>query len=204
MHRALGISVAVVCLAIGLPAYGATILLSEVSSDETPPELLAASLDFSVSESELTLVVTNLTDNNSGDGAGGYDIISVFFNSVDAVTGLVLQELPGWSFREDWHAGGFGTFDNVVQGGNGPNGARIDPGESQTFFFDILGQGPFNENDFVLAMSTLPPGELSVAGASKFVRGPNDDSAFGASIPEPGSIVLLCLGGLFAIRRRRF
>jgi hypothetical protein len=63
--------------------------------------------------------------------------------------------------------------------------------------FSITGTGPFSGSDFVRAN-----GDGYIAGA-KFVNGPGDDSGFGASVPEPGTALLLGAGLLVLGARQR-
>jgi len=182
----------------GSAAMGSVITLSQLSSDKTPAEWLDATLDFSVVGNELTVVVTNRTDTNPGNPPPTYRINQFFFNSTDDVEGLVLHSMKGWSLSFDKKADGFGRFDYRVRAKLGPPKHQIAPGASRTFVFDILGAGPFDEQDFVTAMSTIPPGHTSAVAAAKFVGGPCCDSAYGATVPEPATLVLVLLGGLAA------
>jgi hypothetical protein len=77
----------------------------------------------------------------------------------------------------------------------------IEPGGTEVFSFTILGSAV--ESDFTTKFSALPPGNHAAIVAGKFVSGPGDDSAFGATIPEPASFGLLLAGALGAMKRRR-
>jgi hypothetical protein len=181
--------------------FADTIILSTHSSDESPASVLDATLDFTVVDSTLTLEVTN--DTTAPDT---FDISEVYFNAQETagVTALALiSPSEGWYLRIDRDAGMFGVFDFAVIDGVGETPAQIPPGASQTFTFDISGSGPFYASDFTTEFSTIPPGDLPALAAAKFVDGPDMDSAYGAYVPEPGSLSLLALGAaLFTFRRR--
>jgi hypothetical protein len=175
-------------------ASASFINLSTHSSDHTAPSRLSATLDFEVFDSMLTLTVSNDTAD-----PWEYTINRLFFN-VDPesdVTGLELTGAPdGWTLVTDKKAGGFGYFDFALIGGVGNDPWNILPGEREVFTFTILGSA--SVSDFLRATST----EGFVA-AAKFIRGPGDDSAFGAAIPAPGAIVLLAAGWCRGQRLRR-
>ena len=73
-------------LAWASPAAALTIVLSQFSSDETPAEVLDATLEISVAGDQLTLTLTN--DTTAPDE---YDITEIFFNGASNVTGLTLD-----------------------------------------------------------------------------------------------------------------
>ena len=121
------------------------------------------------------------------------------------VAGLTLTSPSdgGWDLAFNKHAGGFGTFDFRLEGGVGIDPDQIFPGSTETFVFNILGTAPFFDTDFTSDLSTIPPGDMPSFGAAKFVEGPGDDSAYGATAPEPATLVLLALGSLTLLRTRR-
>lgn len=173
------------------------IVLSEFSSDETPADLLDATLEFSVSGSMLTLTVTNLTDTN--DPPAEYDLSLVAFNATSPVENLtLLSGLSGWSLRflqdpgqGDGHGvGGFGRFDAILERGTGQDPV-IAPGEAAVFTFEI--DGTASQDSFTSELSRIPPGDAPMLVAAKFISGPDGDSAFGA-VPEPGSALLVVAG----------
>lgn len=196
--------VAVSVLLVGLfgrPAGAGTVLtLSDLSSDETSAEELNATLLFSVFGDELTLAVTNDTPVD-----GGFDIGAVYFNATSNVTGLQLvPPVSGWTLFPGESADGFGTFDFAIISDLGNDAGEIASGDSLIFTFEVIGSGPFAETDFTTEFSEVPPGENPALAAAKFVNGSNDDSAFGAVIPEPGSALLTLIGvGAFGRIRQR-
>jgi hypothetical protein len=100
---------------------------------------------------------------------------------------------------------GFGVFDFGLTDGVGENNVNIiEPGESIAFVFTV--NAGLADADFIVAQ-----GEGYLV-AAKFTNGPddpedpgNEDSAFGASTPEPGMLGLLALGfaGLLVAAGRR-
>jgi len=204
----------VICIGIliamwGSLASGTVITLStHVSDGPIPPDvgLLNATLDFSVSGSVLSVVVTNLTDSNPVGKE--FNIAEIHFNVPDTVGDLILTA-PGAPWMGEYLPGqqmvnGFGNFDmSVTDGGQ----VVIEPGIANqvTFEFDIVGGGPYNADgsDFTSLFSDTSDGGLAMWAAAKFVQGPNDESGFGATIPEPLSLTLLGLGAVAVIRRRR-
>ncbi|UCF34918.1 MAG: PEP-CTERM sorting domain-containing protein [Phycisphaerales bacterium] len=181
--------------------FAETIILSTHSSDESPAFVLDATLEFIVVDSTLTLEVTN--DTTAPDT---FDISEVHFNVLESagVTALALiSPTEGWFLRTNVDTGMFGVFDFTVIDGVGEVPTQILPGETEAFTFDISGGGPFYASDFTSDFSTIPPGDMPALAAAKFVDGPDMDSAYGAYVPEPGSLSLLALGlTLFTFRRR--
>ena len=197
------------------PARAATLTLSQLSSDETDPSLLDATFDFIVSGSTLTLTVAN-------DSA--YQIHEIYFNATSDVESLTLTSpTSGWLMELNDSADGFGQFDFAILGARGVPRRGIQTilsGASETFTFTIIPAdgASVDDLDFVTQLSTIPPGSRPSLGAAKFMRGPNDDSAFGATqdgptptppgpppvIPVPAAapmgLALLAMIGLF----RRF
>jgi hypothetical protein len=116
------------------------------------------------------------------------------------VEGNVLDE---WEPLEtDQMVNGFGDFGFVLDNGVGETHPTvIGPTENIVFTLQIAGlcadTFSCSMGDFVFAQ------ENGYIGAAKFVNGPGDDSAWGATVPEPASGLLLGLGllGLAALRR---
>ncbi len=183
-------------LALAAAAPASIITLSDFSSDETDAGLLNATMEFTVSGTVLTLTVTNNTS-----GANSYKMNELYFNAPDGVT-LSLDQIAGWSLSTAMAAGVFGTFDFALLDGQGGSPNQITAGETVIFTFAILTGAP-TMMDFVENFSEIPPGDMSAIVAAKFVVGPGDDSAFGATVPAPGALALLAAAGLVSARRRR-
>lgn len=187
--------------------------LSTHSSEDPfiPASELGATLEFSVTGSELTLAVTNQTTQ--------FNIRQVYFNADDTVSGLTLTSSTksGWNLRSNINqqpgfntsADGFGIYSFKLQrtSGSDANPELIMPGQTSTFTMDISGSG-FSVISFVNTLSGSPDGSGHIPGfaAAHFVQGDNDDSAWGTTVTSPAvpapaaGVVLL---GLFIGRRRR-
>lgn len=196
--RSLAVAAAAVVVAIGGAANAAMITLSDFASTEgVNPDILNATMDFSLSGSTLTLTVSNLTAD-----PWGFNMNEVYFNGGDGLTSLTPSSLPdGWSFGTNTQANGYGVFDFSVTRDNGNNdGPFVTAGNSLVFEF-IVG-GFVTENDFISNFSTLPGDQAGIV-AAKFVQGPDDLSSFAIAIPAPGAGLLLAAGLLGGRRRRR-
>jgi len=193
---------AVLLCSFGASAAPITIFLSEMSSDATPAADLDGSMTFEVTgATELTITVTN---------SSAFVIDAIYFNADSNVTGLTLDvasdaALAGWDFitggGSPTKADGFGVFSYALEGGTSIAGSS-----SLEFVFTIAGSGPYTETDFTNVLSVPPPPENLAAVSAKFMSGPGDDSAFGASgpvVPEPGTASLVGLGLLLLGRRAR-
>lgn len=180
------------------PAGGAVILtLSEHSSDCTSPEVLSATLAFSVTGDMLTVSVTNETA-----APHAYYINNIFWSAAPNVTGLELVGPSGWTldFAEDGNrASPFGEFDAALLGGVGNSPNEVAPGETLDFVIRILGTGPFSDRDFGSEVSHIWSGQIPSLAAMKFIRGPCDDSARGNAtaahhVPEPMTVSFMGAG----------
>lgn len=200
-HTGTGFSIAIGIAAIGFagPLHAGTVLtLSDFSSDETSAEVLDATLAFSVTGSVLTLSVSNETSSPNP-----FDLSAIYFNATPEVSGLALTGAPaGWELLVGQSADGFGTYDFALQSDLNASSGKIASGDVRDFIFDISGSGPFLETFFTTEFSTIPPGEIPGLVAAKFVSGPNDDSAFGVTVPEPATLVLM-LGGMLTVGLRK-
>ena len=157
-------------------------------------------MDFSVAGQTLTLTVTNNTL-----APNEFDINRVYFNANDQVGNLVSSSLPGgWGLDFNMNADGFGIFDFELNHGPpaGENHHLINPGQNKVFSFTFDGIG-FSVKDFTTEFSAQFDSNMLMIAAAKFVRGPNDDSAFGGVVPAPGALGLLVVAGAIGRRRRR-
>lgn len=194
-----GFAVAMTMALSGSVRAGTILDISDFSSDETPASALSAAFSFLVTDDTLTLSVLNQTE-----APFEFNISEVYFNGTENISSLALTSAPdGWSLLFDQPADGFGVFDFALVGEVAMNSANIEPMQSAIFTFDIVGQAPFDNAAFTTEFSAIPPGNMPMVIAAKFVNGPNDDSAYGAMVPEPGTLLLLAGGlGLAATRRR--
>ena len=203
------------------PSAGATaISLSDVSSEPgIPAEVLDATLDFStINGGNARLILTVTNDTTVPDE---WNINELYFNASADVTSLsltkVVSNIDGnitnqnlWTLfasngeNGDTHADGFGVFDWALIDGVDSMPGTIEPGEILTFTLGITGTGPFAPTDFINEFSMNPPGNTAAIIAGKFVTGtgPTDPSAFGATIPEPSTGLLLAMG-LFVLGSQR-
>lgn len=214
--RALGwTALSLLAVAFAGPADATSLSLSDRSSDDTPPSQLSATVDFDVVGTTLTLSVTNQTANPI------FQISEILFNSSDAVADLTFSDGPGpcpaagcqWDLFASGvrtTGGGMGRFDWALISNDLDGDGLIAPGATASFELEISGTGPFDASDFAAEFSSIPPGMTRALVALKFVRCSgaacveNDDSAFGAAIPEPATaaLVLWGLAGVAALGRR--
>ena len=197
-------------LALGPTATASTIILSDVSSDLTPASQLDATIDFVVGDfdggnpgDEVEITLTNPAAVDGGDAL--FNINEIYWNAAANVVGLTLLSathsadgdvLADWTPVETGSAAdGFGTFEFALTDGTGEiNPALVGPGENIVFILDIDGVG-VSMTDFI------EQNAMGYIGAAKFTNGPldpespgNEDSAFGAALPEPGTGLLFAIG----------
>jgi hypothetical protein len=199
MHRCISsalMTVAVFATVAGLARADTILTLSDRSSDGTSVEALDARLSFDVVGESLMLTAMNDTS-----GVDGFDLAAIYFNARPDILELLPAPAElGWTLFLNERANGYGMFDFALISDLGNDPAKIGPGESLTFTFDIVGHAPFSDASFTRAFSSIPPGDHPVLAAAKFVSGPGGDSGFGAVVPEPGTI-LLTLAGLGLVGR---
>jgi hypothetical protein len=204
-------NVLAVAFALGLlgstDASALTITLSDMSSDATPASSLDATLEITVIGGDtLQLIATNNTT-----APNDFNISEVFWNGGVDVTSLALSTathsvngdvFAAWNPVEvGTMVDGFGIFDFGFTDGVGEGNPNvIKPGTSITFVLAITGACATaldcEASDFLFGTSQ------GKSAAMKFVNGPDDpespgdeDSAWGAaSLPEPGTGLLVGLG----------
>ncbi len=201
-------------------AQGVVIPLSSHSSNNVPASWLDASMDLSVANVgywELTLAVTNMTPETVDDTA--FDMTELYFNTSATITSLTLNSVVGGSTdKDDWtltldmdniKADGFGLFDISIISNN-IDSIWIEDQETVTFKITIdAGTPPYSDSDFFTLSSQFDAHTLAY-GAAKFIHGDppgtpeiEDLSAYGAHVPEPATILMLGLGALALLRKRR-
>lgn len=170
---------------------------SDYSSDDTPASVLTASVGFTVSGTQLLLDITNTSD---------FLIAGIYFNSDVDLTGLefagtnLAWSISGTGNSQDKGADGFGSYNWLIDFGSGAD--RLSSGLTQ---LTLNMTGTTSEDTFGSKLSTNPPGNIRAFAAMKFEAGPGDDSAYGASIPDPAAVFLLgsaCLIGFAGARRK--
>ncbi len=220
MCRLGGICTAIVLatLLVGNSANAGVIVLSQFVSDGVNPpaaEVLDATLTFELDSTDLdagTPVLTVTVDNQTVF-PDEFNMTEIYFNVPDNVTAVSLSTNPGnkWVVNFDnalgggFMANGFGMFD--LQLIDGPSGgiAKVATGATAVFGIELTGTGLISQADFISELSEPVPLNIVMLAAAKFVNGPGDSSAFGAT-PEPATLAMLVLGALAIgprVRRRR-
>ena len=195
-------------------AQGVVIPLSTHSSEpisSVPASWLDASMNLSVANNgqwELSVAVTNLTPENTGDL--GFKMSEIYFNTTAPITSMTLDSVVGgnvWEWglflsTDNIHCDGFGLFDISIFSMNS-NLACIDPLETVTFNIIIDGgTPPYSDADFYDLSFQYDNHTLAYGAAKFFAGGPEDLSAYGAYVPEPATILMLGFGALALIRKR--
>ncbi len=185
--------VAVAAFGLVFDASATTIGLSNVSSDPGVDAAdLAATLDFEVVGSTLTLNVSN--------DSSAFDFTGIYFNVTTGVETLTLTSGPkDWkleapSGNNPTDTGAFGVFDYIVGvKAKKADSAKLSPGDVASFVFSIGSAGTFTAADFTTELSLVDEGEIAALAAGRFGIGKN--SPIGAThTPEPATGLLVGLG----------
>jgi hypothetical protein len=193
--------VAMAALGLVFEAGAMAIQLSYESSD---PELaaadLAATLDFEVVGSTLTLNVSN----DSTD----FDLAGIYFNITASDATLALRSGPkDWileapSDKNPTDIGAFGVFDSIVWvKGRKADNAKLSPGDVASFTFSIDSAGPLTAEDFTAELSMIGEGEIAALAAGRI--GTGKDALIGAThAPEPTTALLVGMGMMMLTANR--
>jgi hypothetical protein len=217
-HVSLTTAVCMLTLILSTGVQGVVIPLSTHTSEPTgpnsvPASWLSANMELSVNNDtgpwELTLAVTN----NSGNGDFSFNISELYFNTSARITVLSLEEIVGanmgtWELNFNTDSilvGPFGYFDISIICTD-KQAESIDPGETVTFKMYVETEELELEDDHFYDLSVenhLLDKWLGYGAAKFWGGGPEDLSAYGAYVPEPATILLLGLGMLTLLRKRR-
>ena len=183
---------------------------------------LSGSVDFTVTGA--TTVDITLTNSATNE----LTISALYFSVSSNVTGLTLisafhsfegDVLAGWSLNASTgdggptHGDGFGVHDFSLIDGMGTSTDKIGVGESIVFSLTIAGTGGYTMSDFIQFSEQTGGGTNTLTlAAAKWDNGDgslnfpieDNDSGFGAVIPEPSTALLMGLGLVgMGLRRRR-
>jgi hypothetical protein len=211
----------ILCIFLATQAHALTFNFSDVSSDDaldltpTPPSLLTATMD-------LTLLAGDVLQIDLTNQTADFTISEIYFNyggSLDiegsAISGqpsgfggsLLTDNDPATLFpvpNNNITVNGFGNFNFCLDIDDMTN-AGLAAGATGAWTINLGTGSGFNINDFNF-LSKIPPGDTQVYAALKFTQGQGelDDSAFGAVVPEPTSLLLLGSGlvGLIGLRKK--
>jgi hypothetical protein len=191
---------------------GVVMPLSTHSSNNVPASWMDASMNLSVANVgywELTLAVSNLTPENAGDTA--FDMSELYFNTIAPISSLTLNSVSvgnvsDWTLTlnmDNIQCDGFGMFDISIITSD-ITSIYIDEQETVTFKITIDGgTPPYSDTDFY-DLSFQNDNHILSYGAAKFIHGgPGDLSAYGGYVPEPATILMIGLGALALLRKRR-
>jgi hypothetical protein len=174
---------------------------------------LDATVDFTIDN--LADTVTIVLTNNTGQGGDPtFDINRLYFSTTASVLTLsslsVTHSVEGVLINPTWtlnsstgnggptHGDGFGVHDWSLTDGVGNSIALVGPTETLTVVLDFTSTGDLAMLDF---MQLSEQTNILTLGALKFVNADpsvftfgDNDSGFGAVVPEPATAAMVALG----------